>query len=69
MHHPVTEEERPGLQALLRGARECETLLPPDSPRRRAAHDLADDLVSLLLKMHPEEPLGRDAEDVPQSRP
>lgn len=48
--YPVTEEERPGLQALLRGARECVALLPATSARRRSAEDLATDLEDLLAE-------------------
>jgi hypothetical protein len=45
---PVYDEERPALQALVRGAYEAVALLPEWSTRRDAVQGLADDLSGLL---------------------
>lgn len=65
--HEITDDERPGLQALLRGAAECAALLPEDSWRRQAAIDLAADL-SRLLADGPQRSPGRVVGSGPRFR-
>lgn len=47
---PITPEERPGLQALLRGCNEGLALLPETSPRFRTMDELAAGLVDMLTR-------------------
>jgi hypothetical protein len=54
----VNDDERPGLQALLRGARECAALLPATSPRLRAAEELSELLTDLLTQDDPQRSRG-----------
>jgi hypothetical protein len=48
-HYPVRPDEREGLQALLRGAREALAVMPPTAPRRRSVEVLEAGLLDLLM--------------------
>lgn len=46
---PVRPDEREGLQALLRGAREALAVMPPTAPRYRSVEVLEAGLLDLLM--------------------
>jgi hypothetical protein len=48
MKRKCRDDERAGLQALLRGAKECLALLPPDSLSVRSVKVLQEGLIQML---------------------
>lgn len=67
MHQEVHDEERPGLQRLLRGAKESAASLPAWSPRLKSVEGLAEDLARLLDV--PQQSLDRESRSGPTARP